>query len=279
MHKRLLYVSSPEWAATADRIEQLIGGPGFRAVKAVARTSAGFLRAGDGEAFVKRVEVGSWFKGILDRIRGSRAARALRGAEILESAGFAHPRPIAAVEVRSLGAVRESYILSEPLRSARILSEFALADGRNFQRRQWVSERVAHEIRRLHDAGLYTLDMQETNLMLESHGDEITVYFIDLEDFRRVREISTRRRMLNLVHLDRSIGRFISQTRRLRFFCSYLDGKPGRDKARKLVARMLEIRRRLEAKPGRVHGRTDVTMRLSAPAAEAWPQSNFGDPA
>jgi tRNA A-37 threonylcarbamoyl transferase component Bud32 len=239
MRKRLLYASSPEWAAAAEQIERLIASPGFRMVKATARTSAGFLRWGNSEAFVKRVETNSWFKGILDRIRGSRAARALRGAEILRSAGFAHPQPLAAVE---------SYLLSEALHSARILSEFGLADGRNFQRRQWVSGRVAREICKLHDTGLYTRDMQETNLMLESHGSEITIYFIDLEDFRRVREVSTRRRMLNLIHLDRSIGRFVSEARRLRFFYTYLGARPHRDEARKLVAGVLETRRRWEAK-------------------------------
>ena len=39
-------------------------------------------------------------------------------------------------------------------------------------------------------------------------------YFLDLEDFRRAAECLARRRMLNLVHLDRSIGRFVSRAGR-----------------------------------------------------------------
>ena len=62
------------------------------------------------------------------------------------------------------------------------MSDFALSDGRDFGRMKTVSERVASEIRRLHEAGLYTLDMQETNLMLEASDGAIKVSFVDLED-------------------------------------------------------------------------------------------------
>src|SRR5438445_20299 len=187
MRKRLLYARSPEWAEMATRIDEFVGIGSFRALKTNARTNAGFIRDGEREAFVKRVAGGSWIKGMVDRIRGSRAARAMRGAAMLEAAGFAHPRPLAAAEARAAGAVYECYILSEPLYNARILSDFALRDGRNFTRRKWISEQVAGEIRRLHDSGLYTLDMQETNLMIAAAGARITVYFVDLEDFRRRR--------------------------------------------------------------------------------------------
>jgi hypothetical protein len=245
MTRRILYAESPEWAAIADRIDELIAGPDFRKLKTNTRTLAGLLRCGDREVFVKRVDTGSWAKGIANRMRGSRAARAWRGARLLEAGGFAHPIPIAAFETRSFGAIGTSWFITEPLRKPRILSRFALADGRNFRRREWISAQLAAEIRRLHDAGLYTLDMQETNLMLEAEDRKITVHFIDVEDFRRARKVSIRWRMLNLLHLDRSIGRFISRSQRLRFLYNYLGGKPARGEARRMVARMLAMRDRI----------------------------------
>ncbi len=246
MRNRILLASSPDAAAMIECIDQLIAGAGFRSVKADRRTIAGFLHHGDADLFVKRTAASSWFTSIADSFGGSRAARALRGAAILDGGRFAHPKAVAAVETRWLGLVRDSCIVSEALAEARILSRFALADGRNFRRRKWISHHLAGEIRRLHDAGIYTRDLQETNLMLAAHGDEITVYFVDLEDFRRVRKVSEHRRMLNLVHLDRSIGRFISRSQRLRFLYNYLGGRPKRAEARKVVARFFRVRARVQ---------------------------------
>jgi hypothetical protein len=271
MRKRVLYASSPEWGAIAERIDELIAGPGFRALKASSRTSAGFLLCGVRETFVKRVDAGRWTKGMLDRIRGSRAARALRGAEILDRAGFAHPAPLAAIETHSLGAVRSGYILTEPLQTAQILSRFFFAVRRNFRRHERISARLAGEIRRLHDAGLYTLDMQETNLMLEERDGEIKIYFIDLEDFRRTRKVPARRRMSNLIHLDRSIGRFASRSQRLRFFYNYLGGKPGREEARRLVAGLFVMRNRIDRQ--KMGGRSVQNGVL--PSADVAPAGGF----
>jgi tRNA A-37 threonylcarbamoyl transferase component Bud32 len=251
MRNRLLFARSPEWASAIASAATLTAQPDFRLLKATARTRAGFLECGGGEAFVKCVDAGSWLQGLVDRIRGSRAQRALRGAALLETGGFAHPRPLAALEQRSLGAVRSCCMMSEALSNARMFSVFALRDGRNFARRKWISEAVAREIRRMHDSGIYTHDLQETNLMLEARDHELTIYFVDLEDFRRARKVSMRRRMLNLVHLDRSIGRFVSRSQRLRFFYNYLGDRPAHDEARRLVGQLLEIRNRIERRRGR----------------------------
>jgi tRNA A-37 threonylcarbamoyl transferase component Bud32 len=252
MRYRLLFARSPEWASAIGRAATITAQPDFRLLKATARTRAGFLECGGGEAFVKCIDTGSLLQGLVDRIRGSRARRALRGAAILEAAGLAHPKPLAALEQRSLGAVRSCCMMSEALSNARMFSVFALSDGRNFLRRKWISEAVAREIRRMHDSGIYTHDLQETNLMLEARdARQLTIYFVDLEDFQRVRKVSMRQRMLNLVHLDRSIGRFVCRSQRLRFFYNYLGERPAHDEARRLVGQLLEIRNRIERRRGR----------------------------
>lgn len=238
---RVIWAKTPAWSSTAMRLEELVGGAEFREFKANGRTLAGFLRDGTDEVFVKRVATGSWLRGLAERVRGSRARRALRGARLLQSAGFAHPEPLAAVEACSWGAVRASYLVCDALGQAQVLSEFALLDGRVFARRRQISERVAREVRRLHDSGIYTRDLQETNLMLEAADTQLKVYFVDLEDFRRMRRVSMRRRMRNLVHLDRSIGRFVSRSQRLRFFYNYMAGRPSPREARRLVRRLMKI--------------------------------------
>jgi len=140
--------------------------------------------------------------------------------------------------------------MSEALENAEILSHFALGrDGgkrHGYARRNSVSDALATELRRLHDAGIYTRDLQETNIMVEEHDGALHFYFLDLEDFRRVSTLSPRRRMLNLVHLDRSIGRFLSRAGRLDFLYAYLGGKPAREARRKSVAEFLALRHSVE---------------------------------
>src|ERR1700684_4382061 len=180
-------------------------------------------------------------RGMIARIGGSRAKRSLAGAAMLEQHGLAHPEPLAAMDSYKAGAIRASYLVSRALVNADSLSRFMLGPGeikgRDVHRRKQISDTVAAQVRRLHESGLYTRDLQETNIMVEeNHGGGFNVYFIDLEDFRRAPKVSWDRRILNLVHLDRSIGRFLCRAARLDFLYSYLGRRPDRAAARKMVA-------------------------------------------
>jgi len=173
----------------------------------------------------------------------------LRGSNILRAAGFHCATPLAAMDLIRSGAVRASYLMSEALESAQILSHFALGrEGEprhGYARRKTVFDALAAELRRMHEAGIYTRDLQETNIMVEELDGALRFYFLDLEDFRRASQVSDRHRMLNLVHLDRSIGRFVSRAGRLAFLYAY--ARPSsRAARRKVVADFLELKREVE---------------------------------
>jgi hypothetical protein len=248
MRSVVLYARSSEWRAVIERADELIASQNFRALKSEGKTLAGFLDLpGVDPIFIKRVDVPSWSRGIYARLSGSRAARALAGAAMLSSRGFAHPEPLAAMDSYRFGAIRASYVLSRALPHADTLSRFALGPNeiksRDVRRRKRISDTVAKEVRRLHDSGLYTRDLQETNIMVEDdQAGGFRVYFIDLEDFRQSAAVSRKRRILNLVHLDRSIGRFLCRAARLDFLYAYLGKHPARAEARKIVAEILASR-------------------------------------
>jgi hypothetical protein len=252
MNKRVLYAADPRWAAMAERLDVLMADGAFRALKDEARTRAGLLKGPDGAwVFVKRVRTGSWARGLIATARGSRVRRWLEGAAMLSMAGFNRPAPLAALEVRHAGAVSESYLVCEALNDATVLSGAVLGGGRvHFRSRRSLLSTVAREVRRLHDAGLYTLDLQETNLMVqERDGAPPRISFVDLEDFRHVRSVSWHRRMLNLVHLDRSIGRFLNRPARLRALYDYLGASTlQRDERRRAVAQFWQLRDGLESR-------------------------------
>jgi|SRR5215472_3189176 len=252
MHGRLLYAADPRWAALAERLQTLMAESVFRVLKDEARTRAGLLEVpGDGSVFVKRVRAGSWARGLFARARGSRVRRWLDGAAMLWAAGFNRPAPLAALELYQAGALVESYLVCEALGEATVLSRAVLDEGRvHFRSRRALLSAVIREVRRLHDAGLYTLDLQETNLMIEEcDGAPPRISFVDLEDFRRARSVSWQRRMLNLIHLDRSIGRFLNRPARLRCLYDYLgDGARDRGERHDVVQQFWRLRDELESR-------------------------------
>ncbi|HXW85159.1 MAG TPA: hypothetical protein VEJ86_12180, partial [Candidatus Binataceae bacterium] len=80
MKRRILYARAEQWRALIERADQLISAPGFRAIKREGRTVAGIVTLdGAPAAFLKRSETSSWGRGLVERLRGSRASRALRG--------------------------------------------------------------------------------------------------------------------------------------------------------------------------------------------------------
>jgi tRNA A-37 threonylcarbamoyl transferase component Bud32 len=252
MHLRLVYAQSPQYAELSRRLEELIAGSSFEPVKDEAKTRAGFVTLADGRrVFIKRFDAGSWARGIWERVRGSRARRSLRGAALVRKCGFRCPEPYAAAEVLEMGAIRAGFLISEALTNAKTFSAFLNIKrrirGEEFRRRTRILEAVAREVRRLHDAGLFSSDLQETNLMLEEVGGQIRIYFVDLDGFRNLVRAGWQERDRNLVQLDRSIGRFLTRAARLRFLYAYLNGRPPHDEARSIVRRLLALRARKQA--------------------------------
>ena len=261
MRTQVLYAREPRWREIAERAEELIKSSAFRPVKSEGRKVAGVLALADGTSvFIKKSESSSWLRGMMMPISGSPAIRALKGASMLDAAEIPHPRPLAASQaVRRGGAVRASYLVSEALLDGDTLSKFALGPGeikgRDARRRRRILDAVARQVRRLHDAGLHTRDLQETNVIVaEGQDGEFRVWFLDLEDFRRGKRAAARNRMRNLVHLDRSIGRFLCRAARLAFLYAYLGGKPDRAEARKAVADVMSLRAKMERRRGRQRG-------------------------
>lgn len=268
MRSRILYARSPQFAALLARADQLFAGAEFREVKNIARNRAGFLTTPEGTLFVKRFTPGSWIRGMMERARGSRAQRSLRAAEMLTRAGFLAPAPLAASEQIQAGAIRTSWLLSEALTGAQMMSRFIEHGHAPAQversRRAAALKAVASCVRRLHDAGLFTSDLQETNLMLDEFQDAPRIHFVDLDGFRRLVRVSWKRRRRNLVQLDRSVGRYMSRAECLRFLHHYLGPGWDREAVRKLVGRLLrerdrkdrEFARRRARKAGRLADQT-----------------------
>src|SRR5260370_34654981 len=161
MRTVVLYARSPQWRTLVERADELMASPDFRVLKSEARTRAGFIDLPvAGPAFIKRVEVSPWSRGIYARLRGSRARRSLAGAAMLAQHGLAHAEPLAAMDIYQAGAIRASYLVSRALTNADSLSRFMLGPGeikgRNVHRRKQISDPLPPQIRPLHESAIYT---------------------------------------------------------------------------------------------------------------------------
>jgi tRNA A-37 threonylcarbamoyl transferase component Bud32 len=230
-----------ESAIGAPEIEALMAAD-FVYVKRDTKTQAGVAVLPDGrKVFVRRFVARSWINGVFDHLRGSRAARSLRGARLLREAGLAYPRPLATAAVCSWGSIRLSYLITEYLQDA-YTPDALFARGADAAAHRRVISALAAEVRRLHALGLYSWDMKSDNLMLDHSGGALRIFFVDLMDFRRGR-VTRWRRCLNLAQLDTSAGRSLSRSERMRFIQLYAAGSG--TNLRRLVAEVLRHERRL----------------------------------
>lgn len=125
------------------------------------------------------------------RLRGSRAARALEGARALRALGFAAPEPLALAEegVRSVSLL--GFVSGPDLNQA--WAEADVHAGQN------LAVAAAQLCARLHAAGVRARDLKPPNLIL---SPEQGLTLIDLEDLRVARFVPARWRWRNLAALD-----------------------------------------------------------------------------
>src|SRR5262249_13953351 len=134
-----------------------------------------------------------------EALRGSRAARAIRGAERLRELGIPHPEAVAIAERRRPGRLLESFLLtrflvgSAPLRA--LLPELLAAP----RRRRAVAFEIGRVVGSLHAAGLDHGDLKHSNLLVVP-GDRVAL--LDLDSLIPPRRPTWKRRVRALGQLE-----------------------------------------------------------------------------
>lgn len=195
-------------------------------------------------AFAMRHSVGSLFL-------PSGAVRSLRGAAILKKAAVETARPVAAIESRRWGRVTASFYLSEEIVGGKTADAYwrdhlAFPAGREGRRRRRrFVEKLALLFQTLHVRGVYHNDLKDANIIVAARGDAESIYLLDLEGVRQYRQLSYRRRVKNLVQLNRTLGRLLTRAERLFFLRFYLGAlENGAVHRRRWTIRVLQGSRR-----------------------------------
>lgn len=173
--------------------------------------------------FVKNLDNGNlvvrdyWHGGLFGNMLGDIFWKGLRPVKellICEGAckkGIRTIEIIAIVKNRVLGPFYKSKLISREIKDSVDLMEFLLrCDNQTFlAKKKEIIPKVAQAIKMMHDAGIYHADLNLKNILLQkSNRGEFVVYIIDLDKSREFRELNLKRRMKNLMRLDRSLEKF-----------------------------------------------------------------------
>ncbi len=180
--------------------------------------------------YLKRYNAFSWRYRLGSIFRSSGAVRSLHGAVILRQSGIPTVRPLAAVDSRSWGMLTGSVFLSEEIENGKTADaywreELLILKGKEgIRRRNRFVGAMGKLFRSLHQRGVYHNDLKDANILVrpDSSGDAEQFYLLDLEGIRRYRKLNRRRQIKNLVQLNRTLGKYLRATDKLRFLESYL---------------------------------------------------------
>jgi len=194
--------ATPEFLAFLADPNALLSGPGTEILLAGRNTVAAVKDAPAGLPAEGIVVKSFGARGILrlkSLVQPSKAAKAWRGAVALVESGFGTAGPIAYLERRSGGLVRESYFVAERLTGGREI---------RFLFRELPAEKLAlllaalaGELVRVHAAGLLHRDLSDGNILVESAGDGFRFVFLDTNRVRRRARLGSMARARNLVRL------------------------------------------------------------------------------
>jgi len=186
------------------------------------RTAVTRVRHGCGWLCIKEYRSNGLLDQAKEALCGTRARRALKGANKLTSCGIATPEIIAVAELGKKSylftpfmdeATPLNLILQKPSSSA-MRGQMEVTDKRKmiYQLGRW--------LRHIHDLGVYHNDWSANNILVNRHGREWSFYLVDTESISYITTLTYRRRVKNLSQLgDTRLG--ITCTDRMRFLGTY----------------------------------------------------------
>ena len=202
--------------------------------------------------YIKRHNAFSARAKLMSILKHSGAVRSLQGAAILESAGISTATPVAAVESRQCGIVMKSFYVSEEIIGGMTADRYWHNIVKDSQRGAWrrrFLQRLALIFKTLHRRGVYHNDLKDANILVVPDKEKISFYLLDLEGVRLYPNLNHRRRIKNLVQLNRTLGRFIRRADKLYFLKIYLGSVfRNRLEKRRWVTEVLEQSRRRDLK-------------------------------
>jgi len=201
----------------------LLDSPAARFVKDHRRTAVASTVVEGRELFVKRFKPYAWYRRLEWAAVGTPARRSWRRSTELEAAGFRVAPRLAVAETHRFGLPEDCFFVTEAIAGAEPAGQFWRRRGARapIRERTAMLAVMASELHRFHEAGFYSRDSNADNFLVREREGAIEVYLLEVENVRRLRAVSERRRMKNLVQLYRPVRGEVRLLDRLRFLRAY----------------------------------------------------------
>ncbi len=205
--------------------------------------------------FVKRYNAFSVRYKLTSPFLQSGAFRSLRGAAILHAAQIPTALPVAAVENRRGGALIKSFFMSEEIAGGETIDAYWRGRLLGIQGRKGIHLRrcflaeLARVFKTLHAEQIYHNDLKDANILAvaDSKEPQLQLMLLDLEGVVQLARMSSRRKVKNLVQINRTLGRYLRQSEKVLFLKNYLDvGFAQRALRRQLMKSILRESRRVD---------------------------------
>lgn len=201
---------------------------------------------------IKRFCYPSVFRRLMYFLIPSPASRCLKGASVLESNGIPTAVPLAALEHRNWKDLGISYYVAEEIADSHPLSVFwgdvlpTLSMNRSVKERRKILGEVAGLFHKLHSRGIYHQDLKGSNILVQAEGsDHYRCTLVDVEGVTKRNRLSWRKRVKNLVQLNRTLGKRLNLTDKAFFLKYYADlFSLSRQERKTLAQRVLSLSRK-----------------------------------
>jgi serine/threonine protein kinase len=215
-------------------VDQLLCEPKCRIIKDQRKIKVGSLTidiSGSRRTiYIKRYNAFALRYRLASPFMKSGALRALQGAAILRDAEISTAVPLAAVEHRVGAALTKSFLITEEIPGGKTADAYWHADLMILHAREGIERRrlylasLAHLFRALHGRQIYHNDLKDANILAVKNNSAAPVAFflLDLEGVKCYAALSEKRRIKNLVQLNRTLGRYVRRVGKLFFVKHYL---------------------------------------------------------
>lgn len=191
------------------------------------------------------------YQGLLSSLRNlprsSRARKSWIAANGLLARKISTPKSIALIEDQRGWLWKESFFINEYLPQAERLNHYVLKTfskappGQEKRRKEFLS-RLAREIRKIHEKGIYHADLKSDNILVEEKSDGGWKFvFVDLDRVAFKKKVSIKKRIINLAQINASVADCITIADRMRFFREYARGTPFFSQRKRFYQRIIEI--------------------------------------
>ncbi len=179
---------------------------------------------------IKRFRHPSLFRRLAFFLFPSPASRCLKGASLLGSNGIPTAVPLAALEHRNWKDLGISYYVAEEIADSEALSVSwsdvlpTVSMDRNVKERRKILGEVADLFHKLHSRGIYHQDLKGSNILVRAEGSgRYRCALVDVDGVSKRNRLSWRKRVKNLVQLNRSLGKRLNLRDKAFFLKYYAD--------------------------------------------------------